>query len=154
MSIELEEQYDKVYRYCYYKLHNIQQAEDITQETFLRYLECDSYKDIGRPLAFLYTIAGNLCTDWFRRRKLEELPEELPEQISAEETENHMLDSINLRQALLELTERERELVLLRFVNEVPMADLSKIYGISRFALYRDIKKILKKLERRILDEK
>lgn len=154
MSIELEEQYDKVYRYCYYKLHNIQQAEDITQETFLRYLECDSYKDIGRPLAFLYTIAGNLCTDWFRKRKLEELPEELPEQISAEETENHMLDSINLRQALLELTERERELVLLRFVNEVPMADLSKIYGISRFALYRDIKKILKKLERRILDEK
>lgn len=154
MSIELEEQYDKVYRYCYYKLHNIQQAEDITQETFLRYLECDSYKDIGRPLAFLYTIAGNLCTDWFRRRKMEELPEELPEQISAEETENHMLDSINLRQALLELTERERELVLLRFVNEVPMADLSKIYGISRFALYRDIKKILKKLERRILDEK
>lgn len=154
MSMELEEQYDKIYRYCYYKLHNVQQAEDITQEAFLRYLECDSYKDIGRPLAFLYTIARNLCIDWFRRRKTEELPKELPEQISAEEIENHMLDSVSLRQALLELSERERELVLLRFVNEVPMADLSKIYGISRFVLYRDVKKILKKLERRISDEK
>ena len=154
MSMELEEQYDRIYRYCYYKLRDVQQAEDITQETFLRYLEYNKSKDIKRPLAFLYTIARNLCIDWFRRQNTEELPEQLPEQLSAEETENHMLDSISLRKALLELEERERELVLLRFVNEVPVADLSKIYEISRFALYRETKKILKTLERRILDEK
>lgn len=154
MSMELEEQYDRIYRYCYYKLRDVQQAEDITQETFLRYLEYNKSKDIKRPLAFLYTIARNLCIDWFRRQNTEELPEQLPEQLSAEETENHMLDSISLRKALLELEERERELVLLRFVNEVTVADLSKIYEISRFALYRETKKILKKLERRILDEK
>ncbi len=154
MSMELEEQYDRIYRYCYYKLRDVQQAEDITQETFLRYLEYNKSKDIKRPLAFLYTIARNLCIDWFRRQNTEELPEQLPEQLSAEETENHMLDSISLRKALLELEERERELVLLRFVNEVPVDDLSKIYEISRFALYRETKKILKKLERRILDEK
>lgn len=154
MSMELEEQYDRIYRYCYYKLRDVQQAEDITQETFLRYLEYNKSKDIKRPLAFLYTIARNLCIDWFRRQNTEELPEQLPEQLSAEEIENHMLDSISLRKALLELEERERELVLLRFVNEVPVADLSKIYEISRFALYRETKKILKKLERRILDEK
>ncbi len=154
MSMELEEQYDRIYRYCYYKLRDVQQAEDITQETFLRYLEYNKSKDIKRPLAFLYTIARNLCIDWFRRQNTEELPEQLPEQLSAEETENHMLDSISLRKALLELEERERELVLLRFVNEVPVADLSKIYEISRFALDRETKKILKKLERRILDEK
>lgn len=154
MSMELEEQYDRIYRYCYYKLRDVQQAEDITQETFLRYLEYNKSKDIKRPLAFLYTIARNLCIDWFRRQNTEELPEQLPEQLSAEETENHMLDSISLRKALLELEERERELVLLRFVNEVPVADLSKIYEISRFALYWETKKILKKLERRILDEK
>ena len=135
MSMELEEQYDRIYRYCYYKLRDVQQAEDITQETFLRYLEYNKSKDIKRPLAFLYTIARNLCIDWFRRQNTEELPEQLPEQLSAEETENHMLDSISLRKALLELEERERELVLLRFVNEVPVADLSKIYEISRFAL-------------------
>lgn len=35
----IKEQYDKIYRYCYFKLHNRELAEDITQETFLRYLE-------------------------------------------------------------------------------------------------------------------
>lgn len=149
MSIELEEQYDKVYRYCYYRLRDVNKAEDITQETFLRYLECDSYQDTGRPLAFLYTVARNLCIDEQRRRNAEQLPEELP----GENPENRIVVSLMLRQALHELDERERELVLLRFVNEVPVSDLAKLYGISRYALYRETKKILKKLERRMSDE-
>ena len=33
---EIEEQYDKIYRYCYFKLQKREIAEDITQETFTR----------------------------------------------------------------------------------------------------------------------
>ena len=149
MSMELEEQYDKVYRYCYYRLRDASRAEDITQETFLRYLEYDSYRDTGRPLAFLYTVARNLCIDEMRRKKTEQLPEELP----GENPESRMLDTIALRQALHELDDRERELVLLRYVNEVPVSDLAKFYGMSRYALYRETKKVLRKLKRGITDE-
>ena len=35
--MDLEEQYDKIYRYCYFKVRHCQTAEDITQETFLRF---------------------------------------------------------------------------------------------------------------------
>lgn len=149
MSIELEEQYDKIYRYCYYRLRNAWKAEDITQETFLRYLESDGYIDAGRPLAFLYTVAKNLCIDEMRRRDMEQLPEELP----GENQENGLVDALMLKQALQQLTQAERELILLRYVNEVPVADLAKIYGMSRYAIYRETKKILKKLERRMWDE-
>ncbi len=148
--MELEEQYDKIYRYCYYRIRHLQTAEDITQETFLKFLEYDSYQDKGRPLALLYTIARNLCADERRKRKMESLPEELP----GEDPENSVIDSILLRQALHELTEEERELVLLRYVNGVSVADLAHLYGKSRYAIYRDTKKVLKKLERRISDEK
>ena len=41
--MDIEEQYDKIYRYCYFKLSNQQLAEDITQETFLRFLESNTY---------------------------------------------------------------------------------------------------------------
>lgn len=148
MSMELEEQYDHIYRYCYYRLRDAGKAEDITQETFLRYLENDSYRDIGRPLAFLYTVARNLCIDEMRRKKMESLPEDLP----GENQEDNLLDSILLRQALHELDSKERELILLRYVNGVPVADLAKIYGKSRYAVYRDTKKVLQKLERRMTD--
>ncbi len=146
MSMELEEQYDHIYRYCYFRLRDAGKAEDITQETFLRYLESDSYRDTGRPLAFLYTVARNLCIDEMRRKKMESLPEELP----GENKEDSMLDAIMLRQALHDLDSEERELILLRYVNEVPVADMARIYGKSRYALYRETKKILQKLERRM----
>lgn len=149
MSIDLEEQYDRVYRYCYYRLRHTQLAEDITQEAFLRYFESRGIENTGRPLAFLYTVARNLCIDEYRKRKPLELSDNLP----GEDMESALLDSVILRQALHELTEHERELVLLRYVNEVPVSDLANFYGISRFALYRETKSVLKKLERRISDE-
>ena len=34
MAIEIRDQYDKIYRYCYHKVKNAVLAEDLTQETF------------------------------------------------------------------------------------------------------------------------
>lgn len=66
----------------------------------------------------------------------------------ADSDENQMFDTVSVKIALDKLTDREREMVLLRVVNEVPVEDIGKIFGISRFAVYREVKKILKKLER------
>lgn len=143
MSIELEEQYDKIYRYCYYRFHNVQIAEDITQETFLRYLEREGGIS-ERPLAYMYTIARNLCIDEYRKRKMEELPDDL----ANSETENQLVDSLAIQQAVSLLEKEERELIVLRYVNEVSVADMAAIYGISRFSMYRKLKQVLKKLER------
>lgn len=148
MGIELEEQYDKIYRYCYYRLRDVSRAEDITQETFLRFLVSDSYRDTGRPLAFLYTVARNLCIDEMRRQSHEQLTDDLP----GEDSINSVVDYVMLRQALGELSGEERELVLLRYVNEMPVADMAKLYGKSRYAIYRETKKVLGKLERRMSD--
>ena len=38
VALDIEEQYEKIYRYCFYRLRNREQAEDITQETFLRWV--------------------------------------------------------------------------------------------------------------------
>lgn len=149
MSIDLQEQYDKIYRYCYFRLHDEWKAEDITQETFLRYLECDSYQDVGRPLAFLYTVARNLCIDEMRKKTEQPLPEGLV----CETFENRLVELVAVREAVNGLEQQERELLLLRYANEVPVHDLAQIYGRSRYAVYRELKKITRKLERRIADE-
>lgn len=149
MNINIDEQYDKIYRYCYFKLKNQHLAEDITQETFLRFFESSSYRDTGRPLAYLYTIARNLCMDEFRKVPTEELKEEIVQK----GFEDEIVERQNLKQAMETLTKEEQELLLLRYVNEVAFSDLCKLYGKSRFALYRELSKITEKLERRISDE-
>ena len=148
MHIDIDEQYDKVYRYCYFRVKNQHLAEDITQETFLRFFESSSYRDTGRPLAYLYTVARNLCIDEFRKVHAEELKEEIVQN----GFEDVVIEKENLHQAIAALDKEEQELLLLRYVNEVSLADLSKMYGKSRFALYRELSKITSKLERRISD--
>lgn len=148
MHIDIDEQYDKVYRYCYFRVKNQHLAEDITQETFLRFFESSSYRDTGRPLAYLYTVARNLCIDEFRKVHTEELKEEIVQN----GFEDAVVEKENLQQAMAMLSKEEQELILLRYVNEVSLADISKMYGKSRFALYREISKITSKLERRISD--
>lgn len=148
MLADIEEQYDKLYRYCYFKVHNVHLAEDITQEAFLRLFESSKSKNIYKPLAFLYTVARNLCVDEFRRKKTEGFEADVLQDMPADSDENQMFDTVSVKIALDKLTDREREMVLLKVVNEVPVEDIGKIFGISRFAVYREVKKILKKLER------
>lgn len=142
MSLDLNEQYDKIYRYCYFKTYNNQIAEDLTQETFLRYFSHKSNISHGKPLAFLYTIAKNLCIDHYRKIKEESLEEE-----DLTYTENNSLEtSIAIKQALNTLPKDLQELILLRFANELSIGEICDITSLSRFAVYRRIKDALKQL--------
>lgn len=140
MAIDIEEQYDKIYRYCYYRLRDRERAEDVTQETFLRWFASDTYRDKNQLLQYLYTVARNLCIDEYRRPVVLPLPEELPGK------GEDPLACLVLRTELDRLEPEDRELVLLRYVNEVPMAVLGQLYGLSRFALRRRLNGILKTL--------
>lgn len=141
--MDLEEQYDKIYRYCYFKLHHQELAEDITQETFLRFLEDTSYCESGQKLRYLYTIARNLCVDVYRKRQTEPLTDEF----LSDDKEDEILTRIAIRDALLQLTKDEQEILLLRYVNEVPVSDICSVLKVSRFSLYRKTKKALKQLQ-------
>jgi len=79
VALDIEEQYDKLYRYCYFKLHHAQTAEDITQESFLRYWE--RYHPMPTTLAVkhLYIIAKNLCIDEYRKQPPLPFDETIPD---------------------------------------------------------------------------
>lgn len=141
--MDLEEQYDKIYRYCYFKLHHQQMAEDITQETFLRFWESNDYCERGQKLQYLYKIAHNLCLNEYCRKQVEPLEDE----ILTEDKEDEILTNIVVKEAVQCLTMEEQELLLLRYVNEVPVSDICSILKISRFSLYRKNMKILRKLK-------
>lgn len=66
--MDLEAQYDKLYRYCYFQCKDVQAAEDVVQETFLRWLEHYPGQKEREAIPTLYTIARNLCVDLARQR--------------------------------------------------------------------------------------
>ncbi len=140
MAVDLKEQYDKILRYCFYKVHNREIAEDITQDTFLRFLEKPQYHGINKDLQYLYTIAGNLCVSHYRKKPSEELTDAIPDN---ENFEDDVLNNTALKNAMQKLSDEDREIILLRYANEVPIVVLSELYGVSRFKMGRRIKRIL-----------
>ena len=136
--MDIEEQYDKIFRFCYYRVHNTDTAQDLTQETFLRFMN-SSYEERGEQLRFLYTIARNLCIDENRKAKMEELTEDYSD--DGDEAED-LIRKIDVNSTLDKMPEEDRELLILRYMNDVPLADICKIMGISRFALYRKLNSV------------
>ena len=164
MGADIAAWYDKIYQYCYFHVHDRICAEDLTQETFLRYLrryhtgtDCDIHSSAfppGKQLAYLYVIARNLCMDHFRTGGREEtMSEEQLEEIQATAALRHapmdmLPESVALQEAVEALPEELREIIALRFVLEEPAASVAKILGISRFAVYRREKEALGILRR------
>ena len=166
--MNLEEYYDDIYRYCFFRMQDHSLAEDLTQEAFLKFLETSTYHDRGKPLAFLYTIARNLCIDHIRHKKTR------PESVincdisifsdAAHSTEgtafsptasvSELTDtSIVLVQALQTLSESDREIICLRYVLELNPGEIGRIMNLSRFVAYRRLKRALKLLKNQLRKE-
>jgi len=145
--MDLEKAYDKIYRYAYFKLNNQAIAEDVTQETFLRFME-QGNRFYNYEMRYLYTIARNLCIDEYRRVRLDVLPDdyELPISDSGKSLEEVAI----VREALSHLSSEEQELLLLRYVNNESVGTISETMGISRFTLYRRLKAAENKLRNRL----
>jgi len=143
MSLELEDQYDKIYKYCFFKVKNKDIAEDLTQETFLKYYSQTSYINRGKRLAYLYTIARNQCTDYFRKQQ----PVCFEENMVAVDEIAPIENNLTVKQAVNLLSKELQEIILLRFSNELGIGEIAAFLEISRFAVYRKINAALKELK-------
>ena len=145
--MDYENAYDKIYKYTYFRVRDRATAEDITQETFLRFLAKYGTLREG-DIRCLYTIAGNLCIDEYRRVKPEPLPEEDSGSLFAVPDSSE--DTAIIRAALSELSPEDRELLLLRHVNGEAVGTIAKIMNLSRFAVRRRLQAAEENLRKRL----
>ena len=107
-----------VYSFILSSLKNPQDAEEVMQETYLKiWTSAASYHSQGKPLAWIFTIARNLCYMRFRDQKRQ--ADMGLDDLNGEETGElclpleNLADAMVLRSALEILKEDERQIVLL-----------------------------------------
>lgn len=134
--------YPAVFRYVYYRVSDQETAEDLAAEVFVRMVErIGAYEQRERPiLAWLYTIARNLVTDHYRRQsQADHLP--LEESLVAGETcqpaqaADRRQDRDCLTRALACLTEEQRQVILLKFVEDREIAEVAAALGKNERAI-------------------
>ena len=122
--------YPKIFQYCLLRVRDRGFAEDLTQETFLKFFQAfERYKHYGKALNYLYVIAGNLCKDYFRKEGRIEVSE-LPEEIAVEHM-GQVEKRMEIYEALDKLPEEIREVVILFFFQELSQKEIARMLGIK-----------------------
>ncbi len=138
---DLYERYvDRVYLYVLARIGDRFEAEDVTASVFLQALtHLSNYSDRGVPLSsWLYRIAHNLVSNWYRDHSRDPIPLETPDPIELPDLEG-MLERLELgmqvRRALQALPLERQRLIVLKFVEELPNAEIGRLMGRSEGAI-------------------
>lgn len=140
--------YAEILRYCLFRLPDRSMAEDAVQETFLKvFRHFDDYRHRGHFRAFLYKVAANVCRDLWRKRRWEPVPEQIPvEEKGIRERE----DREDFKRLVALLPEELREIVVLRFSQELKLKEIAGITGLPARTVQSRLRRALKLLKQEL----
>ncbi len=149
-----------IFRMVFYRTGSRMDAEDITQEVFMKMVKnIKSIRDTSLFKAWLYRIAVNKVTDYYRKKAVLSLfvsrgePEGMSLSVCDNEVESENPSDILMKKEFYStlfdftkmLAKREKEVFLLRFVDQLGIREISQVIGKNESTvkthLYRSIKK-------------
>ena len=143
----LTENYERYYRLAYSYMRNEDDALDVVQESAYRASrDCRKVRNKDYLSTWIYRIVVNTALDMLRRKKKENITEELPE-IPVED----QYQDLELRTVLNQLDDKSRTIILLRYFEDLKLEDIADIVGDNlntvKARLYRSLKKLRLNLE-------
>lgn len=131
----------KIYRFVLLKVSHREEAEDLTHQAFLKAWEnINQYNFKGYSFgAWLYRIARNITVDYYRNNRsetsLEEVSEIAIEGLSLGGTIDKKIEWEGLIKSLKHLKEIEQEVLIMRFVEDLPLKEIAEAIGKSEGAV-------------------
>ena len=152
-----------IYRFVYFKVGHVEEAKDLTSMIFLKtwnHIQNNSLTSSSTLRALLYKIARTSIVDYYREtgNKLEVSldDEDHPIDIADEKTDlegdlDKASDLANIKSKLPLLKEEYREIIVLKFVNDLDIDEISEVTGKTkgnvRVLLHRSISALKDLLE-------
>ncbi|PIS04788.1 MAG: hypothetical protein COT81_04545 [Candidatus Buchananbacteria bacterium CG10_big_fil_rev_8_21_14_0_10_42_9] len=153
---------DRIYRFIFFKISSHEEAEDLTAEVFLkawRYIQDEATRAVGNLNALLYRTARNLVIDHYRTSN-REISLEAEEVLDVLDTSSQpsLLDQVEvlseiaqLEKYLTQLKDEYREIIILRYIDELDTAEVAEIIekskGATRVLLHRSLAQLKKLIE-------
>lgn len=139
-SVLFKGDYQRIFRYIVSMVHDTAEAEDLTQETFLRaYRRRDTLREIGAQMTWLYRIATNVCLDRLRQYA-RRAPKESDTDLSEVDTPDSNLPSLLkvieqdemsacVQRYLNRLSDSYRAVILLHDMHELKEREIAQLLG-------------------------
>lgn len=139
VDLFVQKYYGDILNYCHYRCKDRKYAEDLTQETFIRFFTAlPGYSHSGKAKNYLYTIAGNLCKNFYKKNR--EIPVEdtsFHQDISntaarpKEDPAEQLADRLTVRWALEQLPAELHEVIILYYFQELKLKEIADILQIG-----------------------
>lgn len=146
-DIFIRRYYEDILRYCTYHCLDEADAKDLAQNVFLHFFKSfDKYTHKGRAKNYLYTIAANLCKNYYKKKKDILLDSSKP--FFVENDQEETIEKLALRMAVDRLSEEFREVIILYYYQDLKQHDISKILRIGLPLVKYRIKKAKEELKK------
>lgn len=147
--------YRDVFHFSLYFTNNRQEAEDITQETFIKVMKSfHTIKDYSKVKVWILSITKNLAIDLHRKKKYQKLISGFLKDSKAEhepdDYDSHMIRLEEwqiVQNALLKLKPHYRSVVILRGLKELSVKETSDILGFNEIKVRVDYHRAIKMLQ-------
>lgn len=134
-----DEYFSKVYNYVYYRVNDSHDVDDLTSTIFYKLFEKRDYycADKAPLFAWVFSIARNTITDYYRRRgrdtyiPLETIDGLLSSELGPEDIAEKNEVEEQLHRALRSLSDRERDIIALKFWSGLTNREIAKVTGLS-----------------------
>ena len=150
---------DVLFRHCYFRVYDRELAKDLVQETFYRtWTYLSQGKEVKNIRAFLYRVLHNVIVDEIRRKKslsLDQLVEEgfSPKDESLPDLEQRLVVKYIVQKLRL-LDESYRDIVQMRFIDDLSPKEISAVLGVSEnvvsVRIYRGMNKLRQLTEKEL----
>ncbi|QOY37934.1 RNA polymerase sigma factor [Anaerobacillus isosaccharinicus] len=152
---------EEVYQYCLYFTNNQSEAEDLTQDTFIKVMKnLHSFQGKSSAKTWILSIARHTTIDHFRKRKVSDFLPELFSRFSAtpygipEAQLDHLEEWEQLQWALLKLKPDFRNVVILRGLKELSIKETAEVLNWKETKVKVDYHRALKQLQNYISKNK
>jgi len=148
-----------IFRFVYYRIHNQTDAEDLTQDIFIKVIKrIHTVKDHTLFKSWLYRIAKNQLTDFYRKKRFlffmgttDDVESEHCETTEDNSPETEVCKKeflIHLKSLSKELSKWEREIFLMRFIDDLNIKEIARVSkkneNTVKTHLYRALQKFKK----------
>ena len=141
---------DKIYRFIFLKVNSEDAAKDICSETFLKtWKTIQNGKEINDIKPFLYKVARNLLTDFYRKKPnipipLADCPEIQDSRSNLAAESMNSFDLEQLKTVLAKMQDNYREVITLHYIEDYSVQEVASIIGkregTARVMLHRALK--------------
>ena len=130
-----------LFRYSLLMLGNVEDAEDVVQDTLLKYWQkAPNFQDKDHEKAWLLTVAANRCRDLLRfRMRHPALDIDSIAEVAGEMWED--ASDSGILEALMTLPEKYKSVLYLYYVEEYRMEDIASVIGRTSSAVKMRLKK-------------